>query len=170
MEAFATFISKKAAIASKALMMWAGEMRPWLKRVGDWFDAVCHDNNAGVRYEYENRRRDQVEFFVNVYQHVERHATSTICDGSAERFARLFLHERFPGLLLVLLQRLASVPSDLEEFDKFLSSGLGSRLAFAHPVFGEFIRSVLGAEANFGSDSTLTHIEAVLASLPPTEL
>ena len=88
----------------------------WLPHVRDWYEALCHDNVAGVRYDYENTIRDQLTFFANVHAHLRNHGTATICDGDEGQFTTTFLHDRFPGSLLLWLRRLAHVPGDGEKF------------------------------------------------------
>ena len=93
----------------------------WLQLVRDWYEALCRENVAGIRYDYEGTVRDLMSFYSNVYGHLKQHASPVqISMGDASRFCHEFVHQRFSGVQLTWLQRLAKSPSDAEKFVQFL--------------------------------------------------
>ena len=95
----ATEIVSKKNI-SRTLAEWIVDNRRWMSYTNDWRDTLIADGTPNLRYNYDNILQDQVDFFLNTYNFINKHHHQNICGGDADRFVVEFFHRRFPMLLM----------------------------------------------------------------------
>jgi hypothetical protein len=119
-----TIVSPAAAAAAKNLPIMtlggADAALSWMPHVADWYTELSRTNTAGIRYDYENTVRDQMQFFANGHAHLLQHATEAIAGGDEGEFTTLFVNQRFPGIVMLWMRRLVRTPSDGEKFVAFV--------------------------------------------------
>jgi hypothetical protein len=151
---------------SRDLLVWVNQPVLWLNSVNDWFEAICRDNHEGIRYDYESSVEDQLTFFTNVYEHLKKHKTPTICGGDESAFALRFVHERFPGLLLSISIRVLQSKGDQERFLMLLDEEMQNR-SLADLKAGNFLTFSDIHEVDLHSPFLGVTDESKQDSLPP---
>jgi hypothetical protein len=107
----ATEIVAKKSI-SRNLAEWVVDNRRWMNLTADWREVLLADGSQNLRYNYDNILQDQVDFFLNTYNYIQKQRCLSICGGDHERFVSEFFHRRFPMLLMEAIVTLSQKDSD----------------------------------------------------------